>query len=296
MFTKKLAVGYHQQDERDYCGAACAQMALKSIGTRLLSQDPLFDDCHSNSKLDRANATWHTAPDGLLWTMNHRKPASFTKRFSIVIETDRDKIFRKIAWSLYHDKVAVMALVYGGGHWVVVNGFDATAAPMRAGDESYSILAFWINNPSPPCLPGSAPPPHRRNDLCGSDGTTHGIGNRNIPYENWKDEYMTKVSLGQYWRNKFVAVYDPDPEREDENKNENEKKERSAKNIQSENKKNKKKFGVNKGPKKVINKQQAKGYALKAIKDYGLADQPFLKEILKDVLPAEPKTSPASCE
>jgi hypothetical protein len=35
---ENLAVNYHQQDTDVYCGAACAQMVLNSIGTALLDQ------------------------------------------------------------------------------------------------------------------------------------------------------------------------------------------------------------------------------------------------------------------
>ena len=39
--TENLSVPYHQQDTDYYCGAACAQMVLHSLGTGLLDQDNL---------------------------------------------------------------------------------------------------------------------------------------------------------------------------------------------------------------------------------------------------------------
>jgi peptidase C39-like protein len=47
--SEDLTVDYHQQDTDYYCGAACAQMVLDSIGTGLLSQDDLYNDNHSHS-------------------------------------------------------------------------------------------------------------------------------------------------------------------------------------------------------------------------------------------------------
>jgi hypothetical protein len=39
--SEDLSVAYHQQDTDYYCGAACAQMVLNSIGTDVLNQDDL---------------------------------------------------------------------------------------------------------------------------------------------------------------------------------------------------------------------------------------------------------------
>ena len=40
---ENLAVAYHQQDTDYYCGAACAQMVLDSLGAGLLDQNVLYD-------------------------------------------------------------------------------------------------------------------------------------------------------------------------------------------------------------------------------------------------------------
>jgi len=77
---KDLAVAYHQQDTDYYCGAACAQMVLDSIGAGLLDQDDLYADNHAYSTLE---AGWYTAPDGLQWTLNDRRPAGFGGWFAL---------------------------------------------------------------------------------------------------------------------------------------------------------------------------------------------------------------------
>ena len=66
--TENLSVPYHQQDTDYYCGAACAQMVLASLGTGLLDQDQLYSDNHSHSTTESG---WYTAPDGLQWTMHN---------------------------------------------------------------------------------------------------------------------------------------------------------------------------------------------------------------------------------
>ena len=65
---ESLAVPYHQQDTDYYCGAACAQMVLDSLGAGLLDQNVLYNDNHSHSTTE---AGWYTGPDGLQWTMHN---------------------------------------------------------------------------------------------------------------------------------------------------------------------------------------------------------------------------------
>jgi hypothetical protein len=206
-----LTVSYHQQDTNYYCGAACAQMVLDSIGTGLLNQDDLYSDNHTHSV---AEPGWYTAPDGLNWTLNHRKPASFGQIFVIYTPTNEDSISRKIIWTIHHYKVAPVAMVYHSAHWIVVRGYTASAAPSNYSDVGYSISGFDVNNPWPPTPSASnwalaPPPPHGPSDGCGSGGD-RGIVDEHISYTAWHDTYMTGVQ-GGYWGGQFIAVCDPDP-------------------------------------------------------------------------------------
>lgn len=203
-----LTVAYHQQDTDYYCGAACAQMVLDQVGVGLLNQGPLYNDNHSHSV---AEPGWATAPDGLQWTMNHRQ---HTKYFALDALATEDAISRMIAWTIHHYKVAPIALVYGWAHWIVVRGYTASATPKSSTDTGYTITAFDINNPWPPCpsfyhKPPPTPPPHSAADHCGTGGT-RGVANEHISYATWQSTYMTGVPSG-HWGGKFVAVCDPDP-------------------------------------------------------------------------------------
>ncbi|MFP3559502.1 hypothetical protein SB861_54240 [Paraburkholderia sp. SIMBA_049] len=147
--TKDLTVSYHQQDTDYYCGAACAQMVLDSIGAGLLNQDDLYNDNHSHSTADTG---WYSAPDGVLWTMNNRKPSSPTFNSYFVLDAldNEDSISRTIIWTIYHYKVSPIALVYGWQHWVVVRGYTTSDDPTDSTDTSYSVTGLTINNPWPP--------------------------------------------------------------------------------------------------------------------------------------------------
>lgn len=211
--SEDLSVAYHQQDTDYYCGAACAQMVLDSIGTGLLNQDDLYSDNHTHSTTESG---WYSAPDGVLWTMNALKPPSPTFNSYFVLDAldHEDSISRCIVWTIHHYKVAPIAMVYGSQHWIVVRGYTASAAPSGFGDTSYTISGFVVNNPWPPTPswynPASAPPPpHGGTDGCG-DGGNRGVADEHISYTTWQTDYMTGVP-GGHWAGKFIAVCDPDP-------------------------------------------------------------------------------------
>ncbi len=211
--TENLAVQMHQQDTNYYCGAACAQMVLETIGAGILEQDDLYADNHSHSTLD-AGVNWATGPDGLQWTMMDRRPPAFTNYFALYALDTEELISRKLCWTIHHYQVAPIALVYGWAHWIVVRGYTASAHPTSSADNSYTIDAFDINNPWPPTpsfdTPALAPPPpHGAADGCGTGGD-RGVANEHVTYATWQSTYMTGVP-GGYWNGKFVAVCDPEP-------------------------------------------------------------------------------------
>jgi hypothetical protein len=211
--SHNLTVQMHQQDTNYYCGAACAQMVLESMGAGLLDQDELYGDNHSHSAID-TSVNWATGPDGLQWTMMDRRPPSFINYFALYALDTEELISRKLCWTIRHYQVAPIALVYGWAHWIVVRGYTASAHPSSSSDSSYSIDAFDINNPWPP-TPSSdttalaPPPPHSATDGCGGGGN-RGLANEHITYATWRSTYMTGVP-GGHWGGKFVAVCDPEP-------------------------------------------------------------------------------------
>ncbi len=204
--SENLSVQYHQQDTNYYCGAACAQMVLAELGGGLHSQDDLYNDNHSHSTTE---AGWATGPDGLQWTLNNRKPATSSAYFCLDALSTEDAISRMICWTIHHWKVAPVSLVYGSQHWIVVRGYQASAAPANSSDNTYSIAGFDVNNPWPPTPSPAPPPPHSVGDVCGSGGV-RGVVNEHLTYATWQSDYMTGAT-GGYWAGKFVAVCDPPP-------------------------------------------------------------------------------------
>jgi hypothetical protein len=208
MPVRLLDVKHHQQDTGYYCGAACAQMVLETIGAGILDQDDLYADNHSHSTTD-TGVSWYTGPDGLTWTMNDRRPPAFTNSFVLFALDTEDTISRKICWTIHHYQVAPIALVFGWAHWIVVHGYDVSAHPASSADNGYTIHAFDVNNPWPPTPAGAAEPPHTNSDDCGTGGD-RGILDEHVTYADWQETYMTGVP-GGHWTGKFIAVCDPEP-------------------------------------------------------------------------------------
>ncbi len=208
-----LAVPYHQQDNDHYCGSACAQMVIESIGGGIVDQATLYSD--SGSHTSEPAPTWYTPPDGLQWVLNDRRPSGFGGWFALYPLGTEDAISRKLAWTIHHYQVAPIALVFGGNHWVVVRGYQASAHPSSSSDTGYTISAFEINNPAPPVPspstpPPPPPPPHSAGDGCGTGGV-RGTPNIHVAYGTWQSTYMTGNTYGTAWNGKYVAVCDPDP-------------------------------------------------------------------------------------
>ena len=202
-----LAVQYHQQDTDYYCGGASAQMVLAQIGAGLLDQDDLYADNHAHSVLESG---WYTAPDGLTWTLNDRRPAELhelvrplcareTRTSSRGRSAGRSTTTRSRRWRWST----------AGRTGSSCGATKRARRPQRSDDNTYSITAFDVNNPWPPTPTPGPPPPHTAADVCGSGGE-RGVADEHISYATWQADYMTGIPSG-YWGGKFVAVCDPEP-------------------------------------------------------------------------------------
>lgn len=214
MPSKTLAVPYHQQDEGIYCGAASAQMVLRTPGSALQNQHPLYTEGHNSGQLDPL-IDWSIAPDGLAFMLNDKRPANFPGTFALSALDTCDAISRKIVWAIFAHGFAPVALVYGYGHWIAVHGYDISADPTSPTDTSYTIAAFDVRDPWPPATDLTHPPvpPHKITDLCGSGGD-RGLSPQHVAYTYWQQPLMTGVPNGtpnSYWHGKFVAACDTDP-------------------------------------------------------------------------------------
>src|SRR5262249_50858315 len=173
-------------------------MVLRGLGTSLFDQDDLYNENHAHSFIDPASM-WASGPDGVTYTLNHRRPAGTTP-FALSEQSTEDAISRAIVWSIFKYGLAPVALVSGDDHWIVVHGFNTSANPSSPNDTSYTIHAFDVRDPEPAANRITVPPvpPHSATDGCGSGGPngSRGQAPQQLTYSEWQDNYMTGVPAG----------------------------------------------------------------------------------------------------
>jgi hypothetical protein len=214
---QNIFIPFHQQDNDHFCGAACLQMVLTSLGTPVenLYQEQLFDEIIRKSSTDPAG-TWYAAPDGMLQTITDRNPVPSLHSFLLYAANSEEQISRNIVFTISTFQIGPIALVFDMQHWCVISGYSLFREPTPEGDSVYIILGFWVKNPFPPTpiqIPPAPPPPHWAFDRCGwGNGEILSLGNPNlyVSYYTWRDTYMTPVRDG-YWKGKYLAICDPTP-------------------------------------------------------------------------------------
>jgi hypothetical protein len=208
---RPIIMEYHQQEEASYCGAACAQMVLQSLGIGLndvdVAQDALFNR-NNGSQIDTVD--WGMAPGELGWTLRSLSPAR-RLQFNYVAASNEEFITRLIIWTLFKGRAAPLAACYAGGHWVVVVDYKVSKQPEGPSDTSYTIEEILVKDPAPPLIFDQDPPPHHNTDGCGT-GSESARGHilHHVHYDEWQRCYMTAVDKGKL-KGHFVAVCEMDP-------------------------------------------------------------------------------------
>ncbi len=148
---------FHLQDDSTYCGAAVAQMVLRSVTGTLCDQDDLAQE---NSDYDQGTVNGASA-DALAKTLSTQALADF-----MAIETNGslDTTFEVLS----ANPNGVAALVQNGEHWVFLNEvfFDEGALPAPIG--------IFMSDPHGPSYPDDY---HADGDDCGRG---NGSGNVNV--------------------------------------------------------------------------------------------------------------------
>jgi len=176
-----------------FCGAASAQMVLDSLGAGVINQRELFDLISSHSTLD-VGAGWHSAPDGIVYALNHRKPEAFLESFQLLEFRSEVASSRAICWSIERG-VAPIVLLSSGSHWIVVVGYVSSRAPTGLTDADYEIFRFEVFDPAS----------GKRDIEYAEPDTPNGV----VVKEYWKD-LVTPVELGR-WKDKYLVVRHPNP-------------------------------------------------------------------------------------
>jgi hypothetical protein len=221
MERPEYGVMYHEQKDQgsdQFCGAASAQMVLESIGAGRIDQEVLYTSCQACSA-DDPGRHWDSAPDGLVCTLNQRRPASFPGSFRLWELPSEEAISRKLCWAIERGVAPIVmiaggshwivvvgyeasavpssVMIAGGSHWIVVVGYEASAVPSSSTDTSYQIIRFEVCDPQAGFPDQSIPY---------SVETSSGIAHKRY----WVGNVLTDVDSG-FWQGKFLAICDPDP-------------------------------------------------------------------------------------
>ena len=93
---KNINVPFHRQDKDNYCGSACAQMLLDSIGAGIIDQDSLYS-YNQNHSINDPGVIWKSAPTGLQWTLNNLRPSNLSYYFGLNALGTEKQVTRKYA-------------------------------------------------------------------------------------------------------------------------------------------------------------------------------------------------------
>ncbi len=243
---------YHQQSDYYLCGPACAQMVLEFLGSSPTDQLDLYNNhCHC-SAFD--GTKWYAAPDGLQGTMNDHLPTSLTNRFAVVGLPSGDAISRRLVWTIFNYNMPVAFLKFGE-HWVVVRGFEVSAAPAGPTDNAYSIVSIIVNDPA---LPKDIIPPRVSID-------------DHVPYSTWQSDFLGPVS-SWHWAGNIVAICDSTPVPKRVSK--------TPPNIPVHQKRL--------PGERIVTPTQASRLALAGLEEYGLLERHGWRESLIDTRPGTP--------
>lgn len=193
---------FHQQDTNAFCGPACAQMILSSLGRRTDSpndQANLRDEIRTHVAL----RNWDTSPHALAATLEKPPgPSALRSNPGFTEKGDKDKMTltaRAIA-SLENSQTPSAVVVWGTKHWLMV---------VASNKNTEGALGLMLYNPAP--YPSAStkcnnvpPKSHNKRDNCG-EGYQHCTSdisvNRAVRYhhasiEGWCGGYLTsKMSL-----------------------------------------------------------------------------------------------------
>ena len=184
-----VRIRFQHQNKSYYCGPACAVMVLDAIHMEPPDQKTLFYEINATRTKDRrrGHENWASSPDGLRNALNNRSGPDH--HFTLYASFEKSDIARRFVNSISIFKAPCITLVESGGHWIVIYQYAKSGSePTRPDDFSLrDMLGFYKRDPY-------------------QEVPTEGF----IDYGTWLTDQFTE-DLG-LWRNKFIAICDPEPD------------------------------------------------------------------------------------
>lgn len=179
----------------NYCGCACSEMVLSMLGISV-TQKTMFGLTHDPNK-----AIWGSTPDLLSAGLKQYVSGPGSSNFERNSTASEEGLSRKICWAIKKYGTRPIALVYGRGHWIVVNGFQSSAEPASSDDADYQISNIFIDNPYMQRSKDSATNGHALYEV--------------VPYAEWRRHYLAAPVPSQEtdldYRGYYIGILDQEP-------------------------------------------------------------------------------------
>lgn len=179
-----LNINRLQQEKYNFCGPACIQMILASIGVQK-TQQAIWDDTR---QLLQDAKNWFTDPEAIavyLASVAEISKKIKIKSLSIPRLTDH---FAKILRAADRDQFPSLLSVYKGKHWVLCTGFQGEYLDDL--HEHLKVSGIYIADPSR-----------------GSSGIEF------YPITEWFiEEFLNIVAIPGKWQDTLVTITDDDPD------------------------------------------------------------------------------------
>jgi hypothetical protein len=197
---------FEHQNNGHFCGPACAVMILDAINMQPPDQETLFYEINEFRTNDRkrGHEKWFSSPDGLTNALNNR--SGLTHQFKLYASLRQSDISRRLVNSISIFKAPCIALIESGIHWVVIYQYRKLGNEPTSEDDFLvrDILGFYKRDPLL---------------RVPSEGF--------IDYSNWITGDQLPQDLG-LWKDKFLAVCDPEPGNNKKGKNMSSKKKKAS--------------------------------------------------------------------
>jgi hypothetical protein len=130
------------QEEKDWCGAACAQMTRAGYPDHgFYSQQDLTNNINSHNKNAPGDPEWASDPCGMQGCLQSlsTSPVTWVERAGAT----RDDVLFSIFSGMDRSEFAAPVLIYGGLHWVVVVGWQISVKPVKGSHPALKHIHFY---------------------------------------------------------------------------------------------------------------------------------------------------------
>ncbi|NWJ48768.1 MAG: hypothetical protein HXX08_23155 [Chloroflexi bacterium] len=179
----EIPVDYHRQSDAIYCGSACVQMILSTVVGDLEAGDiekwwvqETIDNglLYQEKKIYGEDTTLEAPPKAVAKYLNQKirqkrhpqinNSIADLKEYTVsdALDSTREALVRKIAWTLSQCKYPVPILRYlveikddtqetkkKTTHWVVIKGYLANKEIESIEDTAFQVKAFFVYDPNP---------------------------------------------------------------------------------------------------------------------------------------------------